>query len=79
MIGYQDRINPTVFYFKEVRVKRFHPSTFDIQYSIFCGLLFNPGLSIEAADVIAMETSTCEVSYERFRVHIRSDPLIREL
>ncbi len=30
MIGYQDRINRMVFYFKEVRAKRFHPSTFDI-------------------------------------------------
>jgi hypothetical protein len=67
MIGYQDRINPTVFYFKEVRAKRFHPSTFDIEYSIFCGSLFNSGSSIEAADMIAMETSTYEVSYERRR------------
>jgi len=41
MIGYQDRINPTAFYFKEVRAKRFRPSTFDIQYSIFCGSLFS--------------------------------------
>jgi hypothetical protein len=67
MIGYQDRINPTVFYFKEVRAKRFHPSTFDIQYSIFCGSLFNPDSTIEAADLIAMETSTCEVSYEQLK------------
>jgi len=40
MIGYQDRINRMVFNFKEIKTKRFHPSTFDIQYSIFCGSLF---------------------------------------
>jgi hypothetical protein len=40
--GYQDRINRKAFYFKVVRAKRFHPSTFDIRYSIFCGSLSRP-------------------------------------
>jgi hypothetical protein len=39
-------------YFKKDLAKRFHPSKFDIQYSIFCGSLFRPaakaaGLVIE--------------------------------
>jgi hypothetical protein len=29
-------------YFKKDLAKRFHPSKFDIQYSIFCGSLFRP-------------------------------------
>jgi len=37
-----------------------------VRYSIFCGSLFNPGLAIEAVDLIVMETSTHGVSYERF-------------
>jgi hypothetical protein len=28
--------------FKKDLAKRFHPSKFDIQYSIFCGSLFRP-------------------------------------
>jgi hypothetical protein len=43
----------------------FHSSKFDSAELVAgCGSLFNPGLVIEAADLIEMETSTCGVSYE---------------
>jgi len=36
--------------FKKDLAKRFHPSKFDIQYSIFCGSLFRP--AAKAASLI---------------------------
>jgi hypothetical protein len=35
-------------YFKKDFAKRFHPSKFDIRYSIFCGSLFKPPLAAGA-------------------------------
>jgi hypothetical protein len=32
--------------FKQDLAKRFHPSKFDIQYSIFCGSLFRPAAKV---------------------------------
>jgi hypothetical protein len=32
--------------FKKDLAKRFHPSKFDIQYSIFCGSLFRPAAKV---------------------------------
>jgi hypothetical protein len=34
--------------FKKDLAKRFHPSKFDIQYSIFCGSLFSPSASCQS-------------------------------
>jgi len=66
MNGYQDRINRKGVYFKVVRAKRFHPSTFDIRYSIFCGSLFSPA-SKAARLIIKKPRHFGEVSYERSR------------
>jgi len=40
----------SIFIKKKDRAQRFHPSKFDIRYSIFCGSLFNP--AAKAASVI---------------------------
>jgi hypothetical protein len=32
-----------------------------VRYSLFCGSLFNTGSAIEAPDLIAIETSICEI------------------
>jgi len=50
-------------------------SLFDILR--FCGLLFKINPAIDAEDSIAMETSTCRVSYERRRWP-RASSLIRK-
>jgi len=42
---YYETINSEFCLFKKDSAKRFHPSTFNIRYSIFCGSLFRLNVS----------------------------------
>jgi hypothetical protein len=50
--------------FKKDLAKRFHPSKFDIQYSIFCGSLFQPAAKT-ASLVLEKPCHFGVVSYKR--------------
>jgi hypothetical protein len=63
-------------YFKKDLAKRFHPSKFEIQYSIFCGSLFRPAAKAASLKI----EKPCHfgvVSYER-RLWPRASSLIKK-
>jgi hypothetical protein len=49
--------------FKKDLAKRFHPSKFDIQYSIFCGSLFRPASKAASggADTRHLKPIVCDI------------------
>jgi hypothetical protein len=49
-----------------IEIKRYHPSKFDIRYSIFCGSLFSPAAKA-ASLIIKKQCHFGVVSYERCR------------